>query len=95
MLFQTFYRAINILKLEKNTYKEISKDKNSIYGSAAIIFLQFGKCLFVQIIYTSNVTKQNTIITNFVHVDIFQLVCFFKYYVDNSKIGRRYSKFRK
>ena len=38
MISQTIYRAINILKLEKNTYKEISKDKNSIYGSAAIIF---------------------------------------------------------
>jgi len=37
MLLQTFYRAINILKLEKNTYKEISKDKSSFLGSAIVI----------------------------------------------------------
>ena len=38
MIFQTLYRAFNILKLEKNTYKEISKDKSSIYGSGIVIF---------------------------------------------------------
>ena len=37
MLFQTLLRAINILKLEKNTYKEISKDRSSIIGSGIII----------------------------------------------------------
>ena len=37
MLFQTLLRAINILKLEKNTYKEISKDSSSIIGSGIII----------------------------------------------------------
>ena len=39
MLLQTLYRAANILKLEKNTYKEISKDNSSIFGSGAVIFI--------------------------------------------------------
>jgi len=38
MFFQTLYRALNILKLEKNTYKEISKDNSSIFGSGIVIF---------------------------------------------------------
>ena len=39
MISQIIYRALNILKLEKNTYDEISKDSSSIYGSGVIIFL--------------------------------------------------------
>ncbi|MDC0511481.1 YIP1 family protein [Pelagibacteraceae bacterium] len=39
MLFQTLNRALNILKLEKNTYKEISKDNSSIYGSGIVIIV--------------------------------------------------------
>ena len=39
MLFQTLNRAFNILKLEKNTYKEISKDNSSIFGSAIVILV--------------------------------------------------------
>ena len=39
MLIQTLYRALNILKLEKNTYKEISKDSSSIFGSGIVIFI--------------------------------------------------------
>ena len=38
MISQTIYRAFNILKLEKNTYEEISKDGSSIYGSGITIF---------------------------------------------------------
>jgi hypothetical protein len=38
MIIQTVFRALNILKLEKNTYKEISKDKSSIFGSGIVIF---------------------------------------------------------
>ena len=37
MISQTIYRAFNILKLEKNTYEEISKDSSSIIGSGIII----------------------------------------------------------
>ena len=37
MILQTIYRSINILKLEKNTYREISKDKSSIYGSGIVM----------------------------------------------------------
>jgi len=37
MISQTIYRAFNILKLEKNTYEEISKDNTSIFGSGIII----------------------------------------------------------
>ena len=39
MIFQTIYRALNILKLEKNTYEEISKDSSSIFGAGIIIFI--------------------------------------------------------
>tara|TARA_B100000963_G_scaffold354616_1_gene371445 strand:- start:253 stop:801 length:549 start_codon:yes stop_codon:yes gene_type:complete len=39
MILQTIYRALNILKLERNTYEEISKDESSIFGSGIIIFL--------------------------------------------------------
>lgn len=39
MISQTVYRAFNILKLDKNTYKEISKDSSSIFGSGIIIFM--------------------------------------------------------
>ena len=39
MISQTIHRAINILKLEKNTYKEISKDSSSIFGSGIIMFM--------------------------------------------------------
>ena len=39
MFFQTLNRAFNILKLEKNTYKEISKDNSSIFGSAIVILV--------------------------------------------------------
>ena len=39
MISQIIYRAFNILKLEKNTYEEISNDSSSIYGSGVIIFL--------------------------------------------------------
>ncbi|MDC1212743.1 YIP1 family protein [Pelagibacteraceae bacterium] len=39
MLLQTLYRAVNILKLEKNTYKEISKDNSSIIGSGVVIII--------------------------------------------------------
>jgi len=39
MLIQTFLRAFNILKFEKNTYREISQDKFSIYQSGAIMIL--------------------------------------------------------
>ena len=38
MISQTLFRAFNILKLEKNTYREISKDSSSIFGSGIIIF---------------------------------------------------------
>ena len=38
MFFQIILRAINILKLEKNTYKEISKDKSAIFGSGIVMF---------------------------------------------------------
>jgi|TARA_B110000881_G_scaffold106823_1_gene93704 hypothetical protein len=38
MIFQTLYRAVNILRLEKNAYKEIRKDKSSIYGSGIVMF---------------------------------------------------------
>ena len=39
MISQTIYRAFNILKLEKNTYEEISKDRSSIFGSGLIMTL--------------------------------------------------------
>ena len=39
MISQTINRAFNILKLEKNTYEEISKDGSSIYGSGITIFI--------------------------------------------------------
>ena len=39
MISQTINRAFNILKLEKNTYEEISKDSSSIYGSGVTIFI--------------------------------------------------------
>jgi len=39
MILQTIYRAINILKLEKNTYKNISKDSSSIFGSGIIMLI--------------------------------------------------------
>ena len=39
MISQTIHRAINILKLEKNTYEEISKDSSSIFGSGIIMFM--------------------------------------------------------
>ena len=39
MISQTLLRAFNILKFEKNTYKEIIQDKNSLLGSGCIIFL--------------------------------------------------------
>ena len=39
MILQTIHRAINILKLEKNTYEEISKDSSSIFGSGIIMFM--------------------------------------------------------
>jgi len=39
MLIQTFLRAFSILKFEKNTYREISQDKFSIYQSGAIMIL--------------------------------------------------------
>ena len=39
MISQTINRAFNILKLEKNTYEEISKDSSSIYGSGITIFI--------------------------------------------------------
>ena len=38
MISQTLLRAFNILKFEKNTYQEIIKDKNSLFGSGSIIF---------------------------------------------------------
>ena len=38
MFFQIILRAINILKLEKNAYKEISKDKSAIFGSGIVMF---------------------------------------------------------
>jgi len=37
MFFQIVHRALNILKLEKNTYKEISKDSTSVYGSSIVM----------------------------------------------------------
>jgi hypothetical protein len=37
MLLQTVIRAVNILKLEKNTYKDISKDNSSIFGSSIVM----------------------------------------------------------
>ena len=37
MIIRTIVRAFNILKFEKNTYLEISLDKNSVYGSGIII----------------------------------------------------------
>ena len=37
MLLQTVIRAVNILKLEKNTYKDISKDNSSICGSSIVM----------------------------------------------------------
>ena len=39
MISKTIYRALNILKLEKNAYEEISKDSSSIYGSGIIIII--------------------------------------------------------
>ena len=39
MLLQTLNRALNILKLERNTYEEISKDKSSVFGSGVVILL--------------------------------------------------------
>ena len=39
MLLQTLNRALNILKLEKNTYEEISKDRSSVFGSGVVILL--------------------------------------------------------
>ena len=39
MISQIIDRAFNILKLEKNTYEEISKDDSSIFGSGVIIFM--------------------------------------------------------
>ena len=38
MISQTLFRALNILKLEKNAYREISKDSSSIFGSGIILF---------------------------------------------------------
>ena len=38
MILQTINRALNILKFEKNTYDDISKDSASIFGSGIIIF---------------------------------------------------------
>ena len=39
MIIQTISLAVNILKLEKNAYKEISKDTSSIYGSGIVIIV--------------------------------------------------------
>jgi len=39
VIVKTAIRAISILKFEKNTYKEISLDQSSIYGSGIIIIL--------------------------------------------------------
>ena len=39
MLNLTFKRAFKVLKLEKNSYKEISKDSSAIFQSAIIIIL--------------------------------------------------------
>ena len=39
MLLQTVIRASNILKLEKNTYRDISKDDSSIFGSGIIMII--------------------------------------------------------
>ena len=39
MISQIILRAFNILKFERNTYEEISKDSSSIYGSGIVIFL--------------------------------------------------------
>ena len=39
MISQIILRAFNILKFERNTYEEISKDRSSIYGSGIVIFL--------------------------------------------------------
>lgn len=39
MIYQTLRRAFNILKLEKNTYEQISKDNLSIYGSGIIMII--------------------------------------------------------
>ena len=39
MLFKIISRAFSILKLEKNTYKEITQDKSSFIYSSTIIFL--------------------------------------------------------
>ena len=39
MLIQTFLRAFNILKFEKNTYREIGQDNSSIYQSGIIMIL--------------------------------------------------------
>lgn len=39
MISHTIARALNILKFDKNIYKEISIDKNSIYGSGIVILI--------------------------------------------------------
>ena len=39
MISQTIYRAFSILRLDKSTYEEISKDRSSIFGSGIIIFM--------------------------------------------------------
>jgi len=39
LISKTIYRAINILKLEKNTYRDISNDSSSIFGSSIVMII--------------------------------------------------------
>ena len=76
MLLQTVIRAANILKLEKNAYKEISKDKSSIFGSGIVML-----CAGFVNVYLFKIFILPTLPNEVPLVPIFFIWIFFNWYV--------------
>ena len=76
MFFQTLYRALNILKLEKNTYKEISKDNTSIFESGIVILVAG-----IVNVYLFKLFIQPTLPNDVPLIPIFLIWIFFNWYV--------------
>ncbi len=76
MFFKIIFRAFNILKLEKNTYKEISKDKYSIFGSGFIMI-----CAGLVNVYLFKIFIFPTLPNEVPLTAIFLIWIFFNWYV--------------
>ena len=81
MFFKIIFRAFNILKLEKNTYKEISKDKYSIFGSGFIMI-----CAGLVNVYLFKIFIFPTLPNEVPLTAIFLIWIFFNWYVFSNVI---------